>query len=181
MVILGSKIRFSITYESYDNIKFLSDSIHRSEYDSMADGFADVIQQFIDTNSFTAPSRPKNILPNFREQMGDLKTEVNEKIKSLNKRIKIDQSSMVREICHIKTTIEKFRERTQTVLLELESGINSCAEENRHLTSKQEDAVQNQEDNFTRIQDQLNAFDLKLNSLDAAIEELEERQVLVNE
>ena len=143
----------------------------------MADGFTDVIQQFMETDGFRTPSRPKNTLPNFKKQMEDFTTEVNEKIKSLNKRMKIDQSSMVKEINFIKSTVEQFGERTQTVLLELESGINSCAEENRHLNTKLGDAAQGNEDNFTRVQDQLNAFDLKLNSLDGAIEELEEKQV----
>ncbi|XP_063686911.1 uncharacterized protein LOC134820456 isoform X2 [Bolinopsis microptera] len=162
-----------------DRITGIEDVLNGSEYNSMADGFTDVIQQFMETDGFRTPSRPKNTLPNFKKQMEDFTTEVNEKIKSLNKRMKIDQSSMVKEINFIKTTVEQFGERTQTILLELESGVNSCAEENRHLNTKLADAAQGNEDNFTRVQDQLNAFDLKLNSLDGAIEELEEKQQLL--
>ena len=149
----------------------------RPEYGSMAEGFADVIQQFISTEGFSAPSRPRTTLPNFKQQIEDLTNEVNDKIKSLNKRIKVDQSSLVKEISHIKSTIEKFREKTQIVLLELESGVNSCAEENRHLSARQGEETQANGDSFETIREQLTAFDLKLNSLDAAIEELEERQV----
>ena len=153
--------------------------VFRPEYESMADGFADVIQQFIGKDGYSAPNRPKAVLPNFKQQIEDLTSEVSDKIKSLNKRIKVDQSSLVREISHIKSSIENFREKTQVVLLELESGVNSCAEENRRLSARQEEEIQGNGDSFERIREQLTAFDLKLNSLDAAIEELEERQVFV--
>ena len=123
-----------------------------------------MIQQYIETDAFNGPARHQRRFTDFKEQIEFLTIEMNDKLKSLNKRIKTDQSTLVKEMMFIKDTVEKFREKTQAVLMELESGVNSRAEGN--LSCKYLELVKNSEEKFLKIEEQLTNFELKLDTLD---------------
>ena len=153
-----------------------------SDYSSLSDGFTDVIQQYLDTDGFVAsPHHTSNKLPNLKEHLEILITEMNEKLKSLNKRIKSDQSTLVKEMMFIKDTVERFRGKTQQVLLELELGVNSRIEHGKTLASQQRELKEECDERFLRVNEQLTTFEMKLNSLDTAVEELEQNQFIESE
>lgn len=142
-----------------------------------------MIQQYIDNVDPNSPETQPQLLrlkprtiPNIKQQVEEVSAQLNEKIRSLNRRIKTDQSVMAKEVNFIKMSVELFREKTQAVLVDLESGVDSALKETNRLEKLHLKSLEETDKNFLNIQGQLNAVNVRLDGVDDAVEDVEHVQ-----